>query len=49
MNRDLNWVYTNAIYQQERGENPGPELVKISAEEAVALVERLREKWARTT
>ena len=36
----------NAIYQWERGENFGPDLVEIGAQEAEALIERFREKWA---
>ena len=36
----------NAIYQWERGENFGPDLVEISAEEAAVLVERFRQRWA---
>ncbi len=43
--RDLSWTFTDAIYQLERGENFGPELVEISEDEASALIERFREKW----
>jgi hypothetical protein len=43
---DLSWKSTDAIYQAERGENFGPELVEISAGEAEALMERFRQKWA---
>lgn len=43
---DLSWKFTDAIYQWERGENFGPELVEISAGEAAALMERFRQKWA---
>jgi hypothetical protein len=44
--RDCSWQFTNAIYQEQRGENFGPELVEISAEEAARLVERFRRRWA---
>jgi hypothetical protein len=44
--RECSWQFTNAIYQHERGENFGPDLVEISAEEAAALVERFRQRWA---
>jgi hypothetical protein len=44
--RDCSWQFTNAIYQWERGENVGPDLVEISAEEAAGLVERFRRRWA---
>ena len=43
--RDLSWSFTDAIYQLERGENFGPELMEISEDEANVLVERFREKW----
>jgi len=46
LSRDLSWAFTDVIYQDERGENFGPELVEISAEEAEALVERFRQRWA---
>ncbi len=44
--RDLSWKFTDAVFQDERGENFGPDLVEISPGEAEALVERFREKWA---
>jgi hypothetical protein len=43
--RDLSWTFTDAIYQLERGESFGPELVEIGEDEASALIERFREKW----
>jgi hypothetical protein len=45
--RELSWKFTDAIYQDERGENFGPDLVEISAGEAEALIERFRQKWGR--
>lgn len=48
LNRDLSWIFTDAIYQRERGENFGPDLVKINADEANVLIERFREKWEGT-
>jgi hypothetical protein len=47
--RDLSWKFTDALYQDERGENFGPELVEISNEEAAGLIERFREKWGAGT
>jgi hypothetical protein len=35
----------SAIYEWERGEEMGTELIEISEVEAEALVERFREKW----
>jgi hypothetical protein len=46
LRRDLTWVRSAEIYQWERGEEMGPELVEIDAQEAGALIERFREKWA---
>jgi hypothetical protein len=43
--RNFSWTFTNAIYQQERGENSGPDLVEISADEAGVLIERFRKRW----
>jgi hypothetical protein len=43
--RDLSWSFTDAIYQLERGENFGPDLVEISEDEARVLIERFRERW----
>ena len=44
--RDCSWQFTNTIYQWERGENFGPDLMEISADEAAVLVERFRLRWA---
>lgn len=46
LRRDLTWVRSAEIYQWERGEEMGPDLVEIGAHEAEALIERFREKWA---
>ena len=45
LRRDLSWVRDSAIYEWERGEEMGADLVEISDAEAEALVERFREKW----
>jgi hypothetical protein len=47
--RDLSWKFTDAIYQDERGENFGPDLVEVSDEEAGRIIERFREKWGVST
>lgn len=49
LSHDLSWTFTDAIYQQERGENFGPDLVEINEEEARALIEWFREKWQGTS
>jgi hypothetical protein len=38
-------VRSAEIYQWERGEEMGPDLVEISQGEAEELIERFREKW----
>ncbi len=46
LRRDLTWARSAEIYQWERGENFGPDLVEISKEDAEALIEHFRRKWA---
>jgi hypothetical protein len=43
--RDLSWERDSAIYEWERGEELGAELVEISAAEAAELIERFRAEW----
>ena len=45
LRRDFTWKRDSAIYEWERGEEMGADLVEISAAEAHALIERFREKW----
>jgi hypothetical protein len=47
LRKDLTWKRDSAIYEWERGEEMGAELLEISGAEAEALVERFREKWGR--
>jgi hypothetical protein len=42
---DITWHRDSAIYEWERGEEMGADLVEISEAEAQALIERFREKW----
>jgi hypothetical protein len=42
---DLSWSRDAAIYEWERGEELGTELVEISQEDAGRLIERFRLKW----
>lgn len=44
LSRSTSWEATSAITQWEYGNLPG-ELVEISEDEALALIERFREKW----
>ncbi len=43
--RDLSWERDSAIYEWERGEELGAELVEISDAEAAELIERFRAEW----
>jgi len=47
LRRDLTWKRDSAIYEWERGEEMGADLVEISEAEAQALIERFRENWGR--
>jgi hypothetical protein len=44
--RDFTWKRDSAIYEWERGEEMGADLVQISDDEANELIERFREKWS---
>jgi hypothetical protein len=46
LRHDFTWQRDSAIYEWERGEEMGVELVEISEDQARALIERLRDKWA---
>ncbi len=43
--RDLSWERDSGIYEWERGEELGAELVEISEAEATELIERFRAEW----
>jgi hypothetical protein len=45
LRRDLTWARDPAIYEWERGEELGPDLVEISAAEAERLTDRFRVRW----
>jgi len=46
LRRDLTWGPTTAVTDWEFGNLPG-ELHEIGADEAAALIERFRQRWAR--
>ena len=45
LRRDFTWKRDSAIYEWERGEELGAELLEISAAMAAELIDRFREKW----
>ena len=45
LRRDLSWSRDAAIYEWERGEELGAELVEISQDDADRLIERFRLRW----
>ena len=45
LRRDLTWKRDSAIYEWERGEEMGTDLVEISEADAERLIEGFREKW----
>jgi hypothetical protein len=44
---DLTWQRDSAIYEWERGEEMGADLVEVTEAEAQVMIERFREKWGR--
>jgi hypothetical protein len=45
LRRDLTWTRDSVIYEWERGEEMGTDLVEISEADAQTLIEQFREKW----
>jgi len=45
LRRDLTWSRDSAIYEWERGEEMGAELVEISATDAERVVQGFRQEW----
>ncbi len=43
--RDLTWMRDYAIYEWERGEEMGADLVEISEADAERVIQDFREKW----
>ncbi len=44
---DFTWKRDTAIYEWERGEEMGADLVEISTADAEQLIERFRETWGK--
>ena len=45
LRKDLTWQRDSAIYEWEHGEDPGADLIEISAADAERLIERFRVAW----
>jgi hypothetical protein len=43
--RDLTWTRDSAIYEWERGEEMGTDLVEISEADAERVIQGFREQW----
>jgi hypothetical protein len=46
LRRDFTWKRDSAIYEWERGEELGLDLMEITTAMAAELIERFREKWS---
>jgi hypothetical protein len=44
--RDLTWTRDSAIYEWERGEEMGTDLVEISQADAERVIQDFREQWS---
>jgi len=45
LRRDLTWMRDSAIYEWERGEEMGADLVEISEADAERLIQGFRQDW----
>ena len=45
LRRDLTWKRDSAIYEWERGEEMGADLVEISSAQAERLIQGFRQEW----
>ncbi len=46
LRRDFTWKRSSAVYEWERGEELGADLIEISEEEANRIIERFRTAWS---
>jgi hypothetical protein len=46
LRRDLTWKRDSAIYEWERGEEMGTDLVEISSAQAERLIQSFQQEWA---
>jgi hypothetical protein len=45
LRRDLTWMRDSAIYEWERGEEMGADLVEISKADAERVIQAFRQEW----
>jgi len=45
LRRDLTWSRDSAIYEWERGEEMGAELIEISEADAERVIQSFRQEW----
>ena len=45
LRRDLTWSRDSAIYEWERGEEMGAELIEISEADAEQVIQSFRQEW----
>ena len=45
LRRDLTWSRDSAIYEWERGEEMGADLIEISEADAERVIQRFRQEW----
>ena len=45
LRRDLTWIRDSAIYEWERGEEMGADLVEISKADAERVIQGFRQEW----
>jgi hypothetical protein len=45
LRRDLTWMRDSAIYEWERGEEMGADLVEISKADAERVIQGFRQEW----
>ena len=45
LRRDLTWTRDSAIYEWERGEEMGAELIEISEADAERVIQGFRQEW----
>jgi hypothetical protein len=45
LRRDMTWMRDSAIYEWERGEEMGADLVEISEQDVTRLIQAFQQEW----